>query len=280
VAEIAIASALVSRHVICKVMTPHEGRIMTSRFTKEISVMTRTFPIMLAVALVGLSACASSAPPPSGAASSSEPVGEARRLAVVPFGETKFTMVSVKKVDAGRVLAEVAKWYPKAAALAPLAKEVQRGIDWLTDEGRSAGAALGVGGTSAGAAVADAFARTLLASGRFDQIQRLEREPTGEDRQQIDALVRVTVPALGVVLVREGKPDMMAAYADARAQVVVRPTGVVVWEHEEDVTHAERLPLQAFTGDGELARQELKEVLERAGQRLANEFLYARSAGR
>ena len=60
----------------------------------------------------------------------------------------------------------------------------------------------------------------------------------------------------------------------------IAPRRVVVWEHEEDVTHAERLPLQAFTGDGELARQELKEVLERAGQRLANEFLYAPNAGR
>lgn len=236
--------------------------------------MTRTFPVGLAVALVGLSACASSAPPSSGAASLSGPVGEVRRLAVVPSGESKFTMVSAKKkVDARRVLDEIVKWYPKAAALAPLAQAVQWGINWLADEGRSAGAA-------PGAAVADAFARTLLASGRFDQIQTLEREPTGEDRQQIDALVRVTVPALGVLRVREGKPDMMAAYADARAQVVVRPTGVVVWEHEEDVTHAERLPLQAFTGDGELAHQKLKEVLERAGQRLANEFLYARSAGR
>ncbi len=243
-------------------------------------MMTWTFPIMLAVALIGLSACASSAPPPSGAASFSGPVGEVRRLAVVPSGESKFTIVSEKKVDAGRVLDEVVKWYPKAWALAPLAKAVQWGINWLADEGRPAGAALRVGGASPGAAVADAFARTLLASGRFDEIQTLEREPTGEDRQQIDALVRVTVPALGIVRVREGKPDLMAAYADARAQVVVRPTGVVVWEHEEDVTHAERLPLQAFTGDGELARQELKEVLERAGQRLANEFLYAPSAGR
>jgi hypothetical protein len=242
--------------------------------------MTPLLPIMLAVSLVGLSACASSAPPPSGAASLSGGAGDMRRLAVVPSGESKFTMVNDKKVDAGRLLDEVAKWYPKAAALAPLAKAVQRGIDWLADEGRSAAAAQRLGNASPGVVVAEAFARTLLASGQFDEIQTFEREPTGKERQQIDALVRVTVPTLGVVRVREGKPDMMAAYADARAQVVVRPTGVVVWEHEEDVTHAERLPLQAFTGDGELARQELKEVLERAGQRLANEFLYAPNAGR
>ncbi len=208
-------------------------------------------------------------------------MAEVRRLAVVPSGESKLTIADPKKkMDVGRVFDEVAKWYPKAAALAPLAKVVQQGIDWLTEEGRGAAGAPRVGGASPGAVVAEAFARTLLASGRFDQIRMLEREPTGEDRQQIDALVRVSVPSLGIVRVREGKPDMMAAYADARAQVVVRPTGVVVWEHDEDVTHPERLPLQAFTGDGELTRQELKDVLERAGQRLANEFLYARSAGR
>jgi hypothetical protein len=242
--------------------------------------MTRTLPIIIAVGLVGLSACASSAPAPSGAASPSGPVGEVRRLAVVPSGESKLTIVdSKKKLEVGRVLDEVAKWYPKAAALAPLARVVQLGIDWLA-EGRSAAAAPRVGSASPGAIVADAFARTLRASGRFDEVRTLEREPTGEDRQQIDALVRVTVPSLGIVRVREGKPDMMAAYADARAQVVVRPTGVVVWEHDEDVTHPERLPLQALTDDGELTRQELKDVLERAGQRLANEFLYARSAGR
>jgi hypothetical protein len=243
--------------------------------------MTRTLPIIIAVGLVGLSACASSAPTPTGAVSPSGPVGEARRLAVVPSGESKLTIVDTQKMlEVGRVLDEVAKWYPKAAALAPLARVVQRGIDWLAEEGRSAAAAPRVGGASPGAVVAEAFAGTLLASGRFDQVRVLAREPTGEDREQIDALVRVTVPSFGIVRVREGKPDMMAAYADARAQVVVRPTGVVVWEHDEDVTHLERLPLQVLTADGELTRQELKDVLERAGQRLANEFLYARSAGR
>jgi hypothetical protein len=243
--------------------------------------MTRSLPIMIAVSLVGLSACASSAPAPSGAAPLSAPVGEMRRLAVVPSGESKLTIVDTKKkFEVGRVFDEVAKWYPKAAALAPLARVVQQGIDWLAEGGRSAAAPPRVGSATPGAVVAEAFARTLLASGGFDQVRMLEREPTGEDRQQIDALVRVTVPSLGIVRVREGKPDMMAAYADARAQVVVRPTGVVVWEHDEDVTHPERLPLQALTDDAELTRQELKDVLERAGQRLANEFLYARNAGR
>jgi hypothetical protein len=203
-----------------------------------------------------------------------------RQLAVVPSGESKFSVAVGSKADVGRVFDQIVKWYPTAASLAPLAKAVQWGVDWLTEGQRVTATAPHVGDVSPGAVVADAFARTLVASGRFDQIRTLEREPTGEDRRQIDALVRVTVPAWGVLRVREGKPDLMAAFADARAQLVVRPTGVVLWEHDEDVTHAERLPLQAFTRDGELTRQELKDVLERAGQRLANEFLYARSAAR
>ena len=243
--------------------------------------MTRTLPIMIAVGLVGLSACASSAPAPSVAALPER----ARRGDAASGGravgrEQAHPCGTKKKFEVGRVFDEVAKWYPKAAALGPVGQSRSTGHRLAGRVGTPAAAAPRVGSATPGAVVAEAFARTLMASGRFDQVRMLEREPAGEDRQQIDALVRVTVPSLGIVRVREGKPDMMAAYADARAQIVVRPTGVVVWEHDEDVTHPERLPLQAFTDDGELTRQELKEVLERAGQRLANEFLYARSAGR
>ena len=105
---------------------------------------------------------------------------------------------------------EVAKWYKKAAFWAPLAMAVEQGINWLFEEGRAAAAAAHTRGIAPGAVVADAFARTLVASGRFDQVRTLGREPVGEDRRQIDALVRVTVPAWGVVRVREGKPDVAA----------------------------------------------------------------------
>ena len=49
---------------------------------------------------------------------------------------------------------------------------------------------------------------------------------------------------------------------------------------DEDVTHPERLPLQTFTRDADFTRHELREVLERAGQRIGNELLYARGSGR
>ena len=238
---------------------------------------------VVAVVILGLSACAPSVAPQTVAAPPAGPVGDVRRLVVVPAGESKLTMPGTTNegdANAARIFGEIAKWYPKAALWGALAGVVQRGIDWLFTDGRSSGDARQLRGVSPGTVVADAFTRALVASGQFDQVRTVAREPIGDDRREMDALVRVIVPAWGLVRVREGKPDMMAAYADVRAQVVVQPTSTVVWEHDEDVTHGERLPLQAFTGDSALSRQALLDVLERAGQRLANELLYARSGGR
>lgn len=78
----------------------------------------------------------------------------------------------------------------------------------------------------------------------------------------------------------EGKPNLVAAFADVSAQAVVPETGAVLWEHEEDVTHPERLPLDAFTRDRQFTRQGIVDVLERAGHRLAAEYLYAKMPGR
>ena len=233
--------------------------------------------------ILGLSSCAPAVAPQSTAAPPAGPVGDVRRLVVVPSGETRLTMPGAKNADdatVGRVFGEIAKWYPKAALWGVLASVIQRGIDWLTEDGRSSTDGRQVRGISPGTVVADAFTRALVASGRFDEVRMVAREPIGDDRREMDALVRVIVPAWGLVRVREGKPDMMAAYADVRAQIVIQPTSTIVWEHAEDVTHGDRLPLEAFTADSALSRQALLEALERAGQRLANELLYARSGGR
>lgn len=236
--------------------------------------------------MVSLTACTSATPPPSIAAPPGAPVGEVHRLVVVPSGESKLTVPGVSSTatasDAvntvGRVFGDIAKWYPKAAIYQALAGLVQRGVDWIFQDKRSPAADKYARGITPSAVVADAFARTLVASGQFDQVRTLDGAPVGDDRRETDAVVRVLVPEWGIVRVRDGKPEMMAAYADARAQVVVQPTSTITWEHDEDVTHGERLPAQAFTSDPELTRQALKDVLERAGQRLANELLYARGA--
>jgi hypothetical protein len=108
----------------------------------------------------------------------------------------------------------------------------------------------------------------------------LDREPVGAERRGADVVVRLSVPRWGLLRVREAKPDLLAAFADIRAQIVVLETGAVLWELDEDVTHPDRLPLRAFTRDRELTRQAMLEVLDRAGRRLASEYLYARSVGR
>jgi hypothetical protein len=249
------------------------------------SVIIPKLAVLLIFAMAGLTACAPATQSPSVAAPPSTRVGEMRRLAVVPSGESRLTMPGVSNTAAsddaasnvGRVLGDIAaKWYPKAALYQALAALVQRGIDWIFEDKPPPAGDRYARGITPSAVVADAFARTLVASRQFDQVRTLAGEPVGDDRRETDAVVRVLVPAWGIVPVRDGKPEMMAAYADVRAQVVVRPTSSPTWEHDEDVTHGERLPAQAFTSDPQLARQALIDVLERAGQRLANELLYAR----
>jgi hypothetical protein len=242
--------------------------------------MMPTLALVLVVAMVGLSGCASSAPPPP---TSGVRGTDLQRIVIVGSGESKFTMIhdspeAAKTFDG--IVNEVLKWIPASygAILGPLAKIASSAISSGAKAKREAAAASQVGAVSPAAVVADAFVRRLQASGQFADVRAVEREPVGDARRQADAIIRVTVPAWGLVRVREGKPDLLAGFADVRGQMVVRATGTVLWEHDEDVTHGERLPLQAFTRDADFARHELLEVLERAGQRMASELLYARGA--
>jgi hypothetical protein len=244
--------------------------------------MMRALAAVLLVSTIGLSACASSTPPPP---ATGVPRDTLQRVVIVGSGDTKFT-VTPENAEAARtfdgIVSEVVKWMPfrYGMILAPLAKAVHSAISSSADAKRTTAAAAHVAGVSPRSVVADAFARRLEASGQFSEVRRVEREPAGDERRRADAIIRLTVPEWGLVRVREGKPDLLAAYADVHAQIVLPATGAVVWEHAEDVTHPERLPRAALTGDGDVARHELREVLERAGQQVASEFLYARGAGR
>lgn len=234
----------------------------------------RSFALVLVIA--ALAGCASSAPPPP---PSPRPTADAldgvRRVVVVASGESQFAVVQGSK-EPGREFEEVLKWLPYKEIVAPIARAVYWGISWLLDSARASDTI--PPGVTPGAVVADAFARTMLASGGpFDQIVAMDSEPVGEARRNAEAIVRLSVPSWGLVRVREGRPSLVAAFADVRAEIVLRETGVVVWHHEEDVTHPEELPLDALTGDRALAHDQLTGVLERAGRRLASELIYARS---
>jgi len=228
--------------------------------------------------MVALSGCASSAPPRPAA----RPFDHVRQLAIVVSGESRFSVLD-HSAEPGRTFDEVLKWgilSPYQSLLRPIAELVHKGINWLVEVDRKSDAAVDLGAIAPRSVVTAAFVQALEASERFDEIRTYAREPLGEDRRRADAIVRITVPAWGLVRVREGEPDLLAAFADARAEMVVPATGVVVWEATEDATDPERLPLTSFTKDREFTRQQLVDVLQRAGQRLASELLYARSAGR
>jgi hypothetical protein len=233
---------------------------------------------VLALLVATLWGCATSAPPPR---PSARPFENVRRVAVVVSGESKFEVVE-HSAEPGRTFNEILTWYPTTyrSWLQPLAELVHRGINFLFGPDSSGTTSKAVAGISPKAAVSMAFAQTLAASELFQEIQMLEREPVGEDRRRLDAIVRLTVPEWGLVRVQAGEPDLMSGYADVRAELVLRSSGLVVWKNAEDVTDPERLPLKSFKDDPEFTRHHVLDVLTRAGQRLANELVYARSAGR
>ena len=231
--------------------------------------------LVLAVALPG---CASSAPPRPAA----RPFDHVRQLAIVVSGESRFSVLE-HRAEPGRTFDEVLKWgvlSPYQALLRPVAELVHKGVNWLLDADRKTDAAVDLGGIAPRSVVSAAFVQALEASARFDEIQIYAREPLGDDRRRAEAIVRISVPAWGLVRIREGEPDLVSAFADARAEMVAPAIGVVIWEATEDVTDPERLPMKSFTGDRDFTRQQLIDVLQRAGQRLASELLYARGAGR
>ena len=234
---------------------------------------------VLALAMIVLSGCASSDPGPAPRARpSGAALTDVRRVVVVTTGESRFTVMQESKESGGRVFDEVLKWLPYKDILVPIARAAYSVVTSLIESERAAGAT--PKDVVPGTVVAEAFARALHVSGPFNQIVALEREPVGDDRRLADAIVRLTVPSWGLMRVREGDADAVAGFADVRAQMVMRETGVIVWEHEEDVTQPARLSLDAFKRDRGLTRQELVDVLERAGRRLASELVYRQDGRR
>ena len=233
--------------------------------------------LVLMIVATALHGCASSPPAPAPRA---QPHDHVRRLAVVVSGESAFVLEQ-HRAEPGRTFDEVLKWWmPYGPMLRPLAELAHRGINRFLDADRTASVRGDIRGVYPPSVVAEALARRLEGSGRFVEIQTMEREPLGEDRRRADAIARVAVPAWGLVRVQSGASDLVSTFADVRLQLVIPETGVIAWSGSEDVTHPERFPLESFTRDGQLLRQELLAVLERAGQRLASELLYAGAGGR
>jgi hypothetical protein len=199
-----------------------------------------------------------------------------RRVAVVASGETRYAGASRAQSGAEpvRELEDVLKWFPYRDITVPIARAVYHGVTWLMNAfGTSSAPA---GDITPGTVVAEAFARSLKLGGPFDEVTAVSSEPVGEARRNLDAIVRVSVPTWGLLTVRDGDAPLATSFVDVRAQLVARESGVVLWQHEEDVTHPERISAAALKQDRALSRENLTEVLERAGRRLASELLYAR----
>ena len=261
-------------HLSSAARPPFETQEVGDAMTAPRSATTRSRVTWALVLTISVGAGCASAPPPGPPPSppTADTLTGVRRIVVAAAGESRFS-AGTSSSGPGREFNEVMKWLPYKEILVPMAHALYWGVTWLVDNSRAS--SLVPADVAPAAVVADAFARTLQDSGPFDQITAMAGEPVGDARRNADAIVRLAVPSWGLMGIREGDPQMAAAFADVRAQIVLRETGVVLWQHEEDVTHPERLPLQALRGDRALTREQLLAVLERAGRRLANELVYA-----
>jgi hypothetical protein len=241
----------------------------------------RLLVVAVAVGLLGCSASTRSSAVPAPPGPAVRGFDSIQRVAVVAYGDSRFTAIS-QSAEPGRTFDEMSRWGifgEYGPMLRPLLGLLHQGINWLLNLDEAKAVSAHVGAVSPRSLVAEALVNSLEASGRFEQVRAMEREPVGEDRRRADAIVRITVPSWGFVRVRQGDPPLVSVFADVQGQVTLRGTGVVVWEGKEDVTGPERLPLESLTRDQDFARQQLTEVLAQAGHRLASEILYSRSAG-
>jgi len=239
--------------------------------------MKHAVAVLLVLVVTAVSGCASSLPAPR--TSTSRPFDDVRQVTIVVSGQSEFAVLD-NSAEPGRTFDQILPWTGYAGLLKPVADLVHQVINWFVESDRKADASANVRDVSPASFVGRVFEQALRASGRFDDIRLLEGEPADDAQPRPDVVVRVTVLTWGLVRVREGDPDLMSVFADVRAEMVARQTGVALWQDNEDVTGPERLPLKAFTADRAFTRRQLLDVLERAGRRLASELVYAQGAGR
>jgi hypothetical protein len=80
---------------------------------------------------------------------------------------------------------------PYGSLLRPLASLVHDGINWLLGLDDASATRAHVARVAPRAVVAESLVRALEASGRFEEVRALNREPVEQDRRRADAIVRV-----------------------------------------------------------------------------------------
>jgi hypothetical protein len=240
-------------------------------------MLLRRLSALLTVVSCFALGCAS-APAPSPPAPP-RPLADVRQLAIVSAGASNVALVEHRS-EPGRTLDEILAWHPYGAALRPLASLVHRGINSVLKVDQQAALNRALDDVAPADIVVEAMARRLRAAGSFDDVRTPHGEPVGDERRAGEAVIRVTVTAWGVVRVRGGDPDLFSSFSDVAATAALPGTGAIAWEHQEDVTGTDRLPPASFRKDARVAREQIRGALERAGERLAAELLYARGAAR
>ena len=102
----------------------------------------------------------------------------------------------------------------------------------------------------------------------------LERDPGEPERRRFDAVVLLRCSRWGFLLPRVDRSSL-GAFVDVDVRMVLA-SGHNVWDESEALLSHGRQTLDELGADPELARRELRDVLEADGYRLAIELLYPR----
>src|SRR5215813_13855393 len=141
--------------------------------------MKHAVAVLLVLVVAGVSGCASSSPPPR--TSTSRPFDDVRQLTIVVSGQSEFAVLE-NSAEPGRTFDQILPWTGYPGLLKPIADLVHQVINWFVESDRKADATADLRDVSPAWLVAQAFEETLRASGRFDDVRTLRREPVGDDR--------------------------------------------------------------------------------------------------
>jgi hypothetical protein len=120
----------------------------------------------------------------------------------------------------------------------------------------------------------DSLIKSLIDSKRFSEVQVFDKELELGEISKYDGLLTFQIPNWGIRLVERGQNELLAAFVEIEAKMVLGTTSNVIWDEHDTVIGQNKRLLSLYQNEQELCRKDLYETAEDAGQRMANILIY------
>lgn len=137
-----------------------------------------------------------------------------------------------------------------------------------------------LGGFSSRSELRGILAKTLKESVRFSEVQMLDQKLPAAEARKYDAVLTVRIMRWGLRAPAPTESEALAAFAEIQAQMMRVENGETLWEERDTVVGQGRHGLAAYQQDRNLLRQELQDMIEKAGYRVAMQLLYPKEGKR